>query len=213
MSVCGWSGFKTDFMHKVNDLSHSHSCIQWPTRKLLHETWSSAYVFWRSYEGFNILLHRWSGFKGWAPCFSQISGSSESICQVVGVGSSPWATGIHIRLRKKLISSGANRVSATFQLRFSYISATFQLRWGFFLNFCPKISAFLKVKLLVKFVCVCVSAAFQLAKTGCSPSGVKLPRVTFHLLFLTNNDLWMFCVCVVLFLFNFFWIFSIIFLK
>ena len=60
---CGWSGLKTDFMHKVNDLSYYHSCIQWPTRKLLHETWSSTYVFWRSYEGSNILLHRWSGLS------------------------------------------------------------------------------------------------------------------------------------------------------
>ena len=31
---------------------------------------------------------------------------------------------------------------------------------------------------------------------------VKLPKITFHLLFLTSNDLWMFCVCVVLLLYN-----------
>ena len=33
---------------------------------------------------------------------------------------------------------------------------------------------------------------------------VKLPKITLHLLFFVSDDLWMFCVSVVLFLFNFF---------
>ena len=32
---------------------------------------------------------------------------------------------------------------------------------------------------------------------------VKLPKITLHLLFFVSDDLWMFCVCVVLLLFNF----------
>ena len=61
-----------------------------------------------------------------------------------------------------VIFSGANRVSAAFQA-FSCVSATFQLRFSsleVFLEscFCPKISAFLKVKLLVKLLLLCVSA-------------------------------------------------------
>ena len=63
-------------------------------------------------------------------------------------------------------------VSAAFQLRFSCVSATFQLTRSYLfrlLFFGRKISAFLKVKLLVKLF-FRVSAAFQLAKTGCSPS-------------------------------------------
>ena len=31
---------------------------------------------------------------------------------------------------------------------------------------------------------------------------VKLPKITLHLLFFVSDDLWMFCVSVVLFLFN-----------
>ena len=68
---------------------------------------------------------------------------------------------------KSVICSGENRVSAAFQLRFSCVSAAFQLRFSslrvlfyfFFTSFFwgPKISAFLKVKLLVKLF-VCVSA-------------------------------------------------------
>ena len=62
---------------------------------------------------------------------------------------------------KNVNFSGANRVSAAFQLRFSYVSAHLRVFFveGFFCG--PKISAFLKVKLLVKlfFVCFsCVSA-------------------------------------------------------
>ena len=40
---------------------------------------------------------------------------------------------------------------------------------------------------------------------------VKLPKITLHLLFFVSDDLWMFCVSVVLFLFffcNFFVFFS-----
>ena len=33
---------------------------------------------------------------------------------------------------------------------------------------------------------------------------VKLPKITLHLLFFVSDDLWMFCVSVVLFLFYFF---------
>ena len=36
---------------------------------------------------------------------------------------------------------------------------------------------------------------------------VKLPKITLHLLFSVSDDLWMFCVSVVLFLFNFFFCF------
>ena len=43
------------------NLSYCHSCIQWATRKRPHETWGSKHVFWRSYEGFNTSLYRWSG--------------------------------------------------------------------------------------------------------------------------------------------------------
>ena len=50
-----------------------------------------------------------------------------------------------------------------FQLRFSYVSAHSTFFFTFF--FGPKISAFLKVKLLVKLL-FCVSAAIQLAKNG-----------------------------------------------
>ena len=59
--MCGWSELKKYFRHKVNDLSYYHSCIQWPTKKLLHETWSSTYVLWRSYEG----LHKRSSSEQW----------------------------------------------------------------------------------------------------------------------------------------------------
>ena len=41
---------------------------------------------------------------------------------------------------------------------------------------------------------------------------VKLPKITLHLLFFVSDDLWMFCVSVVLFLFNYFFvIFFVIF--
>ena len=70
---------------------------------------------------------------------------------------------------KSVIFSGANRVSAAFQLRFSYVSAHSVFFGDFFLD--PKISAFLKVKLLVKliFLCFsCVSAGKNGVLTLCS---------------------------------------------
>ena len=88
-----------------------------------------------------------------------------------------------------MIFSGANRVSAAFQLRFSYVSAAFQLRFScvsaaFQLRFSyvSAHSIFLRLFFWVpKYPrssksnfwsnsFFCVSAAFQLAKTGCSPS-------------------------------------------
>ena len=76
---------------------------------------------------------------------------------------------------KNVILSGANRVSAAFQLRFSCVSATFQLRFSslevFFETsslFCPKISAFLKVKLLVKLFFV-FQLRFSWQKRGAHP--------------------------------------------
>ena len=39
---------------------------------------------------------------------------------------------------------------------------------------------------------------------------VKLPKITLHLLFFVSDDLWMFCVSVVLFLFKFFFNFSFV---
>ena len=65
--------------------------------------------------------------------------------------------------KKKQILRGANPVSAAFKLRFSFVSASFQtlevkkLR-RFFCD--PKVSAFLKVKVLVEILVL----AFQLAK-------------------------------------------------
>ena len=65
---------------------------------------------------------------------------------------------------KNLIFSGANRVSAAFQLRFSYVSA--QLRALFLFGmFGLKIFAFLKVKLLVKFIFLCFSGV-SVGKNG-----------------------------------------------
>ena len=40
---------------------------------------------------------------------------------------------------------------------------------------------------------------------------VKLPKITLHLLFFVSDDLWMFCVSVVLFLFDFFCNYFVIF--
>ena len=73
-------------------------------------------------------------------------------------GGGCWELPMSNQYSQKLIFSGANRVSAAFQLRFSYGSA--QLRGGLFGTFFgPEISAFLKVKLLVIFLCFsCVSA-------------------------------------------------------
>ena len=75
---------------------------------------------------------------------------------------------------KNVIFSGANRVSAAFQLRFSCVSAAFQLRFSslevfFETFFVPKYPRSSKSNFWSNFV-FCVSAAFQLAKTGCSPS-------------------------------------------
>ena len=66
--------------------------------------------------------------------------------------------------------AGGRRVSTLFQPNFG-VSAHSKIFFLRLLFFGPKISAFLKVKLLVKLL-FCVSAAFQLAKTGCSPSEV-----------------------------------------
>ena len=79
---------------------------------------------------------------------------------------------------KNVIFSGANRVSATFQPRFSCVSAAIQLRFSSlrFLSFeisvflVPKYQRSSKSNFWSNFL-LCVSAAFQLAKTGCSPSG------------------------------------------
>ena len=61
-------------------------------------------------------------------------------------------------------------VSVAFQLRFSYVSAHSNFfETSFFLG--PKMSAFLKVKLLVKLFILCFSCVS--AKTGCSPSEDK----------------------------------------
>ena len=59
-----------------------------------------------------------------------------------------------------VIFSGANRVSAAFKLRFSSLEVFFG----------PKISAFPKSQAFGQTFLFCVSAAFQLAKAGCSPS-------------------------------------------
>jgi hypothetical protein len=81
-----------------------------------------------------------------------------------------------------VIFAGANRVSAAFQLRFSCVSAAFQLRFScvsatfqltrrFFSEtsfFGPKISAFLKVKLLVKLFFV-FQMRFSWQKRGAHP--------------------------------------------
>ena len=77
---------------------------------------------------------------------------------------------------KNVIFAGANRVSATFQLRFSCVSATFQLRFSslefLFDNsflFGPKISAFLKVKLLAKPLFFVFQLRFSWQKRGAHP--------------------------------------------
>ena len=88
---------------------------------------------------------------------------------------------------KSRIFLGANRVSAAFQPRFRRVSATFpprfshvsaHLRFSFLVEiFCdPKISAFLKVKLLVKLLVLVFPLRFSWQTCPCpgvlsSPSG------------------------------------------
>ena len=81
---------------------------------------------------------------------------------------------------KNMIFPGANRVSAAFQLRL--VSAAFQLRfsslevfifWRF--SFGPKISAFLKVKLLINFFFV-FQLRFSWQKRGAHPLWHSKPR-------------------------------------
>ena len=79
---------------------------------------------------------------------------------------------------KSVIFSGANRVSAAFQLRFSCVSVAFQLRFSsldffetFFLG--PKISAFLKVKLLVKLFFFVFQLRFSWQKRGAHNQSVN----------------------------------------
>ena len=71
---------------------------------------------------------------------------------------------------KNVIFAGANRVSVTFQLRFSSLEV-FVCENSLFLSQnirVPQSQTFGQI-----FV-FCVSAAFQLAKTGCSPSDFVL---------------------------------------
>ena len=71
---------------------------------------------------------------------------------------------------KNVIFAGANRVSATFQLRFSYVSAHlkfFIFERSFFLSQNIRVP---QSQTFGRTFVFCVSAAFQLAKTGCSPS-------------------------------------------
>ena len=77
---------------------------------------------------------------------------------------------------KNVIFPGANRASAVFQPRFSRVSATLQPRfssleilflWRFFCD--PKISAFLKVKLLVKLLIFVFQLRFSWQKRGAHP--------------------------------------------
>ena len=88
-------------------------------------------------------------------------------------------------------------VSVVFQLRFSFVSDSFQtleIRFSCGALFCdPKISAFLKVKLLVKllvlvfnFSCVSAGKNHDVSARGCSPSATFRAQRTRCALFLRH---------------------------
>ena len=120
------------------------------------------FVFLISWKTEALFSRNWSLAEGEHPVSAKFRGLRNRFVRWWVLGApheQPIFTSV---FEKNVIFAGANRVSAAFQLRFSCVSGRFQLTWGFFSDFYyfgPKISAFLKVKVLVKPF-FCVSAAF-----------------------------------------------------